>query len=158
MLGCQANCFGERLRRDVPRMRAASTSRPVSDLRSEAAAPPVAASAVESALHSACHAPVARSCSCTTLSNEDSRVRTRVTLARDGEHGSDGVALVGHRRGSAWCTLGDLSHLGLRQQHDVRGDLRRRSCDAGERARQLGNGVLIVCQDTVGSRNPSSSE
>ena len=119
------------------RIRAASTWSPESDRRTEAAAPPVAASAVVERLPFGVPGAGSAFVLLHDALQQDPRVRARVTRAGDREHRADRVVLVRHRRGAATGPLGHLAHLGLREQHDVTADLRGRTRRAGERAGQL---------------------
>ena len=121
------------------RMRSASTCRPSSERRIAAAAPPVAASAVASACHSACQAPAARSCSCTALSSEHAP-RSRARAARRRRRGprSTGLRLCGIVDEPPPSRLRHLADLGLREQHDVAADLRRRAAAPASAPREVG--------------------
>ena len=96
------------------------------------------ASAPASASHSACQAPAARSCSCSSDAGEHAGVSRREPSARARERRADRVALLRHRRGpsrpAAFRHLGDL---GLRQQHEVERDLRGDTGGGRERGAEL---------------------
>ena len=64
------------------------------------------------------------------------RVRVGEPRAGHSERGGDRVALLRHRRRPSARRLGDLAHLGLREERDVEADLRRRARGA-RRVRRL---------------------
>ena len=116
-----------------------STTRPSSERRIAAAAPPVKASAPESAPHSACQAPIARSCSATTLSASTEawpRARRAHAPASTAPTGLRFWGIADEPPGSASATSRDL---GLGEQGDVDADLGAGSRGAGERRAELGD-------------------
>ena len=80
-----------------------------------------------------------------TLSRRSAAFARRVARAGAASTARDRVALVRHRRRAARLALRHLGDLGLREQHDVAGDLRRRSCDAGERAARARRSASASC-------------
>ena len=119
-------------------MRSASTSRPSSVSRSRAAAPPVYASASESAFHSACHAPAARSCSCSTRRSTPAAAWTCSAQARTSTEPT-GFRLCGIVDEPAVAGLAHLGDLRLREQREVERDLRAEARGDGERGAELGD-------------------
>ncbi len=122
------------------------------------AAPPVYASAPDSASHSACHAPAARSCS---WSSADVRTDAYPATSRAHARASvdvDRVALVRQRGGPA---AGPLAQ--PRRPRSARGARRRarssrarlRWSRALRRARR--SAIRFVCHGSTGSANPRSS-
>ena len=102
---------------------------------------PAKASAPESASHSACQAPIARSCSWGSAASRRGDRRAAGGHRRE-QHRGDRVALVGHGRGAARRRLGHLGDLGLAEQRDVARDLRDPPAvtPARRRARRSGPG------------------
>ncbi len=94
---------------------------------------PVSASRSQSGSHSACHAPAARSCSCSPAKSA-ARACTRRAQAR--ARTGPRVSLVRHRRRAAAPGRAP-PHLGLCEQHDVQGDLPAGGRDAVERGDEL---------------------
>src|SRR5581483_2788892 len=106
----------------LSRIRCASTCSDSSERATASTAPPVAASAVVRACHSACPAPAARSCSAAMLSKSTPQF-ARMPFAGGRKHGGRRVLLVRHGRRLAAGAFADLTHLGLREQNDVARDL-----------------------------------
>ena len=110
---------------------------------------PSARAASHSGSHSACHAPAARSCSCSPPERRREGVDAEGARAR--EHGADRVPLVRHRRRAA-AGNAHLPDLRLREQEDVEGDLRARGRDAVERGHELPHGRPRRVPGDVGLR------
>ncbi len=124
-------------------MRSASTSRLATASPAAATAPPANASAPESASHSACQLPTARSCSCAGAPSEDRRMSLRELRVRHRERRADRIALLRHRRRPAGGRLGHFAHFGLSEQRDVSSDLLRGVCGCDQRRPDLRDAPAI---------------
>ena len=131
---------------------------PVERSATAAAAPPVSASARESASHSACQAPSARSCSCSPPASTRGAACTRRAQATR-ERRPDGVALVRHRRRAAAARRARTSPTSVcasrtTSSADLRAARRPRSPSAAPSSRDRQRGR--VCHGSGGSASPSS--
>ena len=109
--------------------------------RIAAAAPPRVGERVRERPHSACQAPSARSCSCTSPPDEQLRPQRAPARARHRERRTHRVALLRHRRGAAApAGSADLADLGLLEQRHVEPDLGARPGGDCERGAELGHG------------------
>ena len=93
----------------------------------------VTASAAESAGHSACQAPAARSCSCSPPVSRPAFACTSRAHAR-ASTAAAGLRLCGIELDDAAAGLANLADLGLREQDDVEADLPARARGGVERA------------------------
>ena len=135
------------------RMRSACDLEPVETVADRRRAPPASASASDSAFHSACQAPAARSMLVLAL-RQHAHLCVHAARARTREHRPCRIPLVRHRRGLPSRRLRDFAHLRLREQDDVEPDLRRRRRDRSERARQLGNASAVRVPRQCGLGEP----
>ena len=140
--GRDARCSAYRSSLMFARIRSVSTSSRSRHSRTAATAPPAYASVEVSAGHSACQAPAARSSSCSppVRTPADACARRAHAAPRRRAPGSACAASSTTRRRRR---LGDLSDVGLREQHDVERDLVRGARRRVQRGCERGDGRTV---------------